>query len=64
MYHPPFRGSLWTSGGRDKLQKTKQARKTRAAHSRTNSVKGSGSVHYSSTGDSVVIRMDNSLNQK
>jgi hypothetical protein len=43
-------------------QRTKQARKTKATHSRTNSV--TGSVHYSSTGDSIVIRMDNSLNQK
>ena len=39
-------------------QRIRQTSKTRAARSRTNSV--TASVHYSSTGDSVVIGMDNS----
>ena len=42
-------------------QRTKQANKTRAGHSRTSSV--TASVHYSSTGDSVVIGLDNSNQQ-
>ena len=39
-------------------QRTRQASKTKAGHSRTSSL--TASVHYSSTGDSVVIGMDNS----
>ena len=39
-------------------ERTRKTSKTRAAHLRTNSV--TASVHYSSTGDSVVIEMDNS----
>ena len=36
----------------------RETSKTKAGHSRTSSV--TASVHYSSTGDSVVIGMDNS----
>ena len=45
----------------DEWGERQRTSKTRAVHSRTNSV--TASVHYSSTGDSVVIGMDNS-NQK